>query len=249
MQDNEHKKKRKSGLHKEISSIFEGVPVPGRQEEPSDSAAREQVEPDASRPPSPEPRVPQGVPTVKAGSVKQSMHKAVAARKGGESRWQNIWLKIKSKLFKSESGASSSRQKVMLLLVPILVIALIYVLMPLFKRPEISRPAGVRPAGAAVEDKREIDWKVPEPYPITLRDPMQASSSMSVARETEMIESGGGGLIVKGIVYSKESPAAVVGNQIVHEGDIVSGASVVKINQDSVEFKINDKRWVQKVQR
>ena len=40
MQDNEQKKKRKSGLHKEISSIFEGISVPGAVERPSGAARK-----------------------------------------------------------------------------------------------------------------------------------------------------------------------------------------------------------------
>jgi hypothetical protein len=59
-----------------------------------------------------------------------------------------------------------------------------------------------------------------------------------------------GGLIaVKGIVYSKDNPSAVIGSQIVHEGDKVSGATIVKINEKSVDFEMNGKKWTQKVQR
>jgi type II secretory pathway component PulC len=57
-----------------------------------------------------------------------------------------------------------------------------------------------------------------------------------------------GGLIVKGIVYSEDSSFAIIGTEIVHEGGTVSGATVVKINPDSVEFEMNGKRWTQKVQ-
>ncbi len=250
MQENEHKKKRKSGLHKEISSIFEGVPVPGKREESSGAAPPERAEQGPARPPAPEPRVPsQNIPTVKPGPAKQSMmKKAAAARKSGESGWRNTWLKIKNKLFKSEPGVDSSRQKLMLILIPILCIALIYVIMPLFRRPKISQSIGVGPTGVAADYKGEIDWQVPEPYSTTLRDPMLPPLETDVAGETGIIESGGT-LIVKGIVHSRDNPAAVVGTQIVHVGDVVSGASIVKINQDSVEFKINDKKWVQKVQR
>ncbi len=248
MQDNEHKKKRKAGLHKDISSIFEGVPVPGKKEQPSDAAVPERAEQGPMKPLAPEQRVPQAIPTVKPGPVKQSVHKAAAAKATGKSRWQNTWQKIKSKLFKSEEGVDSTRQKVMVILVPILVIALIYVIMPLFKKPKIFKPKGVESAGAAVDDKGEIDWKVPEPYPTMLRDPMQPSSGTVAAGDIGIVGSGGG-LIVRGIVHSRENPAAVIGTQIVHEGDVILGANIVKINQDSVEFRMNDKRWVQKVQR
>jgi hypothetical protein len=242
MQDNERKKKRKSGLHKEISSIFEGVPVPGMPKRPSDAAVPEQAEQGPASMSASERDTQQTIPTVKPGPVKQPVSRAAAGKTTGKS----IWQKIKDKLFQSDSEVSSSRQRVMLILIPILVIALIYVIMPLFKRSKISKPIETGLAG--VDDKGEIAWQAPEQYPTTLRDPMQASVQTAFGGETETIVSGGG-LIVKGIVHSRENPAAVVGTQIVHEGDIISGASVVKISQDSVEFKMDDKRWVQKVQR
>ena len=54
---------------------------------------------------------------------------------------------------------------------------------------------------------------------------------------------------MKGIVYSKDDPSAVIGNRIVHEGDEVLGVTIIKINEKSVEFERNKKRWTQKVQR
>jgi hypothetical protein len=55
--------------------------------------------------------------------------------------------------------------------------------------------------------------------------------------------------VVKGIVYSEDNPCAVVGDRIVSAGDTVGGATVVKINPDSVEFTMGDKNWTQKVER
>jgi len=247
MQDNEHKKKRKAGLHKEISSIFDGVPVPGRQERPSGAAAPERAEQGPARPIAPGSGVPQTTPTEKHSLPKGPVAKAAAVKTTGESRWQKTWQKIKNKLFTPKSGARSTRQKVMLILVPILFIALIYVLMPLFRRPNVSEPKAGEPTKVAVGSKGEIVWQIPEPYPTTLRDPMQPSLATAVAG-TGTLENGRT-LIVKGIVHSKDNPAAVIGTQIVHEGDAIAGASVTKINQDSVEFEMNDKRWTQKVQR
>ena len=98
------------------------------------------------------------------------------------------------------------------------------------------------PAIAVAASKDEIDWQIPEPYPTTLRDPMQFGRVTAAQAAT-------GGLIVKGIVYSQDSPSAVIGTQIVREGDKVLGATIVKINKDSVEFEMNGKTWTQKVQR
>jgi len=106
---------------------------------------------------------------------------------------------------------------------------------------KIFRTKTFGPTKAAASTDSKTDWQAPEPYPTTLRDPMQFGS---VTTQTET-----GGLIVKGIVYSKDNPTAVIGNQIVHEGDKVLDVAIIKINENSVEFEANNKRWTQKVQK
>lgn len=53
--------------------------------------------------------------------------------------------------------------------------------------------------------------------------------------------------VVTGITYAEEDPSAVVGYDIVHEGDTIRGVKVVKIYRDKVEFEKDDKRWTQEV--
>ena len=55
-------------------------------------------------------------------------------------------------------------------------------------------------------------------------------------------------LTVKGILHSDDKSAAVIGTQIVYEGDKISGTAVVKISQNEVVFERNGKEWTQKVQ-
>jgi hypothetical protein len=55
--------------------------------------------------------------------------------------------------------------------------------------------------------------------------------------------------VVTGIVYSADKPSAAVDRKIVHEGDVISGVTVVKIYQDSVKFSRKNKNWEQKVQQ
>jgi hypothetical protein len=56
-------------------------------------------------------------------------------------------------------------------------------------------------------------------------------------------------LIVTGIIYSDNNPSAVVSKKIVHEGDTVSGATIIKINRAAVEFEKNGVKWTQAVQQ
>jgi hypothetical protein len=58
----------------------------------------------------------------------------------------------------------------------------------------------------------------------------------------------GGSLHVKGILYDNDNSSALVNKRIVHEGDRISGATVIKINRDSVEFEVVE-RWPRKGER
>lgn len=53
---------------------------------------------------------------------------------------------------------------------------------------------------------------------------------------------------VNGIIYSTDNPCAVVGSRIVSVGDVVNGATVVKINPKSVEFERDNNKWTQYVE-
>lgn len=55
--------------------------------------------------------------------------------------------------------------------------------------------------------------------------------------------------VVSGILYSEDEPSAVVGDQIVHEGDALHGINVVKIYKDKVEFEKNGQRWTQVIEK
>lgn len=55
--------------------------------------------------------------------------------------------------------------------------------------------------------------------------------------------------LVTGIVYSADKPSAIVDRKIVHEGDTIHGATVVKIYKDKVKLSKNGKNWEQKVRQ
>ena len=58
----------------------------------------------------------------------------------------------------------------------------------------------------------------------------------------------GGALVVKGILFSDDNPAAVVGAEIAHIGDTIAGAEIVAIRKDEVEFEKDGKKWTQAVE-
>lgn len=47
------------------------------------------------------------------------------------------------------------------------------------------------------------------------------------------------------ILYTEDNPLAVVDGQIVHEGDVIGGVTVVKIHKHKVEFEESDRMWTQ----
>lgn len=266
--------KNRAGLHKGVSAIFAGKRIQkeeGTQQPPrapalehTDSAFAKTPAPSHMTPTEPEPQQSMPLRTGKTAPSKQqttifsSILRRIAKlgpsektdtprKSAGQSALQKKLEQIKNKLFEPKEGVSPTRQKVMVVLVPVLFVVMVIVFTQVLK-PSSGRATEARtikPSGAIASSNNKIDWKIPELYPTTLRDPMEFGPVTSTADT----QADTGKLIVKGIVYSKDNPSAVIGDEIVYEGDIVSGITIVKINRDSVEFEKDGKKWTQKVQR
>jgi hypothetical protein len=256
--------KYKAGLHKEVSAIFNGVSPPNPARDASrqnDGAQRPSAAParrdsGVPKPPVPEPP-PQKLPVPshmtptkpkpeqpppKASPAKQSKADAII-KAIGQIPWRRTLEQIKNKLFATKTQAITTKQKIVVILAPVLFVVLIFVFIQVFSAPS-RKITGAGPSGrmvAVVGVDNKVDWQIPNPYPATLRDPMQFSSATSHA--------GDGGLVVKGIIYSEDNPSAVIGDQIVHQGDKVLDVIITKINENSVEFEAGNKKWIQNVQR
>ncbi|UCC96592.1 MAG: hypothetical protein JSW66_12190 [Phycisphaerales bacterium] len=63
------------------------------------------------------------------------------------------------------------------------------------------------------------------------------------ARETRTPPNG----VVTGIVRSQDSSTAVVGTQVVREGETIDGVTIVRIHDDRVEFEKAGRRWTQEI--
>jgi hypothetical protein len=103
-------------------------------------------------------------------------------------------------------------------------------------------------AGAAAHTNPQ-DWKIPQPLPADLRN-----ATMPVIRHTPATQTGAdasstGEWVVKGIVFSKNKPSAIINTEIYTEGQRVNGAVITKITKESVEFELNGNRWTQPVKR
>jgi hypothetical protein len=78
-----------------------------------------------------------------------------------------------------------------------------------------------------------------------------ASASQGPAGSNDATSNGwlldGGQVVLRGIVYGEDKANAIVGTQIVREGDKIGDITVVKINKSSVEFERNGQQKILKV--
>ena len=165
---------------------------------------------------------------------------------------QNFWNQVTAKLFTPKPGANPAKQKVMVIMIPVLFIFLIIFVVKggVFgtggSKAAVDQDNNPTDAASAVLST-QIEWKIPEPYPATLRDPMRLGP---VEKETEQEGYGRfAKLKVKGILIGEDgSSSAIIGNRIVHEGEQIKGVNVIKINKNNVEFEVNGETWTQEVQ-
>ena len=211
------------------------------------SASKSPVsEPLAQKPPAPSnvtPAKPKTQPPPQSQPKETPAKQPKADKTAGQAQWQRKLEQVKSKLFTPQEGGSATKQKVMVIAMPVLFIILIFVFIKLFSAPsrKITGPVNAGQTKAVAGPVSKADWHAPKPYPATLRDPMQFGSAKG--------QIGVGQLIVKGIVYSEDNPTAVIGDQVVHQGDKISDVVITKINENNVEFEANGKKWMQNVQR
>jgi len=53
---------------------------------------------------------------------------------------------------------------------------------------------------------------------------------------------------IKGIAYSSDKSSAIIGNRLVHVGDVVSDAKIIDIGPKNISFQSDGRTWTQKVQ-
>jgi len=265
--------KKRSGLHKEISSIFDGVPVPNDRAAARPNTGPEQGQPgyDTPRPPAKPPQNPQ-IP----GSYQRLKPGAAASPKTAEAAAAvrpGLLRQVVKKLFATTPGVSPVRQKAAVLLIPVLLVALVFLLSrafdislsSFFGTKETVAPEPAISAGTPLTT--EIAWQKPDPYPAGLRDPMQLTDEMAArinaeaqakvdavkqnqanTDTTQPQTTAVGELSVTGILFSDDNPSAVVGTRIAHVGDVIAGAKIVKINKKSVEFEKDGQTWTKTVE-
>lgn len=221
----------KFGLHKQVTAIFDGIPIPTQK-----SSSNAVIEP-----------VDKGFQFNQASTDLVEPKTVTAAPEeflnfGNSQVYQFDILREKAvKLFSGfKFKTKDRRQTIMLGLSFVLSFVLIFVL---FKGPGATKKNHIykNAIGAKASSIPQINWQKPAEFISTMRDPMQVGSGGGGKSET-------GEVVVKGIVYSEEDPSVIIDGLILREGEKISGVTILKINSDSVELKKNGKTWSQKVQ-
>ncbi len=158
--------------------------------------------------------------------------------------------KVRTKVRSRRKKPKNGRQIAMTILIPALAVTLLV----LVRKPTEVSPAAaaatldtVSVASAAVGEV-EIDWEVPPAYQPGGRDPMRLAPPQIQHEEyVETRATVGERLDIKGLLYSDDRPAAIIGTRLLHEGEQIAGMTVIRIERDGVEFEMNGQRWKQTV--
>lgn len=242
---------KKSGLQKKIAFIFDGTDsTPDHTASPAMSPTVQTLSPS---PTAELPAVNSDPGVVAVGRPVRLRPQPVAKKQAFAENTvtpkQAVDF-VKTRLFSNKPrGHNNKQQKKMALLVAVLVAVFAGVLFfSLGGAPSKAAAADSSQAQASsgvTPEKAGINtWKIPEPYPATLRDPMKLASHKTAAGDD-----ADSTLIVRGIVYSEAKPSAIISGQIVGQGDTVAGVKVLTIAKDFVEFEKDAKRWKQQVEK
>jgi hypothetical protein len=235
----------KAGLHKNISSIFDGAPL---QRQPADSALKQTSLPDfvTEQTDGSEPRhIPQPTKPVQKlykDTAEKTHHliSETSSRKG--TSFSRIYQAFKAKLLPRKSGIDQKRQIASLVLVPVLCLVLVFVIFKfvLPASPKQMPSPEIQTVVNEVSTPVKVNWQIPQPISASLRDPMkplildQLSGGQIISGQQF---SGVAGIALTGIVYSEDNPAAIIGTQIMHTGEKIGDISIVKIDKDAVTFE------------
>jgi hypothetical protein len=270
---------RKSGLHKEISSIFDGVPVPTnsalleetealdelmappKQDTPTqDALASDDLQEAGAVPQTSGPSLVQrmsgvpsecdSVPVVQVGRPMPTSKPEIVAK---SSMVPSFSKQIKKAVFGAHSQLDA-RQKKTGVLVGILSIVFGVVLFVSLGGVGQTQATAANAADSdsatstQVTKKTAQEWQRPEPLPQSLRNATSPVVMHSGTTQTGATTENDA-LTVKGIVFSKNKPSAIINNEILSEGQTFNGITITKITKETVEFETNEKRWTQTVQR
>ncbi len=228
-----HGQENKAGPQNGSSSVFKGGPFSqGERQDNDPTANRKDSNP------------------YRLGQSSRGENTKEQFETGPSMTGSGLWQQIKGKLFREEPGVNNTKQKIMIILIPVLFIIMIFMFRQVLSKAPRETKGSTNddsPVAKTVGSDSEIDWRIPEPIPMKMRDPIKPGV-VTVIPNTEQTDSNNTGMLsVRGILYSQDKPSAVIGDKIVHLNDKIDNATIVQIDRDFVVFEKDGKRWMKKV--
>jgi len=255
---------RKSGLHKQISSIFDGVTVPQNGILPENAElSAESTEPAAQE--TQQTPMPQtsgssqgqqmvndasGTASISVLQVGRPMPLPKSEAISKSTMKPSLPTQLKKAISRSYSSLDPQQKKASVLVGILSVVfgVVMFVSLGGAKGPQTATANNTQGDQAAKSRTTAKNWKTPNPLPQNMRNATSLAIAHSATQQKDSA-AGDGSLVVRGIVFSKNKPSAIINNQILSEGQSFNGVKLVKITKETVEFEANGKRWTQPVQR
>ena len=223
--------KRKSGLHKKVSSIFAGTSLP---DDPS--AKTPLADNDA-------------VGAAKVGTAAADLPASGVGGHTAKPQYQHhtpatgpahkTVAKVAPVLTEDREYAASQKRKLFLVIGLCVVLALVF-FFNFYQTGEKTAANPDMPSDTAIAMKvSEIYWPEPELWPADIRDPMvfKADAAKLYALESK-IE---GPFVLRGIVHQPQgSSSALIGTEILYEGDEIDGWTVKEVLRDIIRLEKPD---------
>ena len=216
--------KRKSGLHKKVSSIFGGASLPDNL-----SAKTQLADNDAAG-------------AVKAGTAATDLPASgVEYQHHAPAAWpaHKTVAKVAPALTEDQEYEASQKRKLFLVIGLCVVLALV-LFFSLYQpgKKTIANPD--MPSDTAITTKAsEIYWPEPEFWPVDTRDPMvfKEDAAKLYALESKIK----GPFVLRGIVHKPEGRSmALLGTEILYEGDEIDGWTIKEVLKDIVRLEKPD---------
>lgn len=260
--------RRKAGLHKRVSSIFEDLHVSGRNDGNPPQPDQPEVTPqqpsptkEVNKPEQPSTPPQQPSPTKEAVKPVEPSKEHQTENQHKKTETQTPKPPVQKEVIKPKSSSvrhihESSKQKKYRInhrIVAASIVALCIISvgvavstfgMDIFKGVIVRGNQPQDSMMASEEILTKIDWTLPDELPHDMRDIMSITRSAAVVYEEEK-----NAIIVRGILFSKDDPSAIIGLEIVHVGDEIMGAKIAKITRKAVEFEKDGEIWEQAVER
>jgi hypothetical protein len=161
--------------------------------------------------------------------------------------------KAKDRFIEKESGSGDIRQKVMVVMIPILFIVMVFMFRQVLVKPpkkakgeddSIKRPVPVTNISDA-----DINWQIPDQIPVAMRDPIKFEKSKleNTVHETTPNQTDDKLINVRSILFSSDKPSVVIGDKIVYLNQTINGVTVMEIHRDYIVFEKDGQRWTQKI--